>query len=77
MKTTSTHSGWAIEKDFDWGKSFLGVCYFRDWCPTASLDLMGNKTMVFRTRRQARRSKALYCPGKGSRVLGVSIKINV
>ena len=71
----SVHFGWSIEKDFDWGRALLGILYFRDWCPYASMELMGNRTMVFRTRQQARQAKALYVKGRGSRIRRVTAQV--
>jgi hypothetical protein len=74
----SSHNGWVIEKDFDWGRSYLGIYYFYGWCKAESLTMMGNRTMVFRTRAQARlaKSRTHSLKGRGSRIKRVTIQIS-
>ena len=68
-----THTGWVIEKDFDWGSSYLGIYYFNVG-PLVG-DTLGCRTMVFRTRRQTEAKKVSTLKGRGSRIVRVNVTI--
>ena len=70
-----THAGWVIEKDFDWGSSYLGIYYFSWWNNASNLHSHGCRTMVFKTRRQAEASKVGHLKGRGSRIVRVKVTI--